>query len=200
MHLIIPPVLIVLDDYDVLYKEQGVKMVHQMIKKLDSKNTASLGLDNLFFEVSVLHKKKKKTVNPTFFFLFKSLFKCLTYISQERDVPLLKATYPCILDLIGSLKTDKRSKANLYERVLKEGVINGFIYAGQKFEFLPILLEPLPVLHQELGIISVQYLKAILPVVCEALAMTSSKNPVVKNINTLAANALITIIKKCWPR
>lgn len=51
LHLLIPPILIVLDDYDVLYKEQGIVMVHTMIQKLDPMYISKYGLDNVFFEV-----------------------------------------------------------------------------------------------------------------------------------------------------
>ncbi|KAI9482916.1 MAG: hypothetical protein EXX96DRAFT_124501 [Benjaminiella poitrasii] len=50
-HLILPPVLIVLDDYDIDYKIKGVKMVHVMINKLDPSFFSRNGLDNVFFEV-----------------------------------------------------------------------------------------------------------------------------------------------------
>jgi hypothetical protein len=58
VHLLIPPILIVLDDYDVLYKEQGVDMVHTMIKKLDPLYISRYGLDNVFFEVKPNHDAK----------------------------------------------------------------------------------------------------------------------------------------------
>jgi hypothetical protein len=104
------------------------------------------------------------------------------------------------LDLISTTKQEK-ARCDLYERVLKDGIITSFIYAGQKILFLPILLKPLLVLYEELGAIGIQYLKAIVPTVCDALAMISvNDNPKIREINQLAANVLITVIKKCWPR
>jgi len=52
LHLFIPPILIILDDYDVGYKEQGVDMLHSMIQKLDPQCISKFGLDNVFLEVS----------------------------------------------------------------------------------------------------------------------------------------------------
>lgn len=54
LHLLIPPVLIVLDDYDVAYKEQGVHMLHTMILKLDPHCISKYGLDNVFLEVRIM--------------------------------------------------------------------------------------------------------------------------------------------------
>ncbi|KAI8641358.1 hypothetical protein BD408DRAFT_346280 [Parasitella parasitica] len=128
----------------------------------------------------------------------KSLFKCLTYLSQDRDIPLLRATYPCILELIAT-KKQGQARSNLFERVLKEGILAGFRYAGQKIKFLPILLRHIPTLYDELGSIGVQYLKALVPALCSAMAMPSNHNPIIKEINQLAATSLVALIKKCWP-
>ncbi|CAO3609595.1 unnamed protein product [Mucor fragilis] len=178
LHLLIPPVLIVLDDYDVAYKEQGVHMLHTMILKLDPHCISKYGLDNVFLE---------------------SLFKCLSYLSEARDMPLLKAAYPCILDLIATKRQDQ-ARCLLYERVFKEGILTGFSYAGQKITFLPILLKHIPQLYSAMGSIGVQYLKALIPELCTALSMTSSSNPTMRDINQLAALALTAVIKVCWPR
>jgi hypothetical protein len=123
----------------------------------------------------------------------------LLHLSQDRDVPLLEASYPCIMDLISSTKND-HARSNLYERVLKDGIITGYTHAGQKIKFLPILLLPISTLYNELGSIGVQYLKAIIPILCDGLAMISSDNTKIKEINRLAAESLVTVIKKCWPR
>ncbi|KAL9559956.1 hypothetical protein MBANPS3_000176 [Mucor bainieri] len=174
LHLLIPPILIVLDDYDVAYKEQGVHMVHAMIQTLDSQCISKFGLDNVFLE-------------------------CLSYLSEERDIPLLRAAYPCILDLIAT-KRQEQVRSNLYERVFKDGIITGFSYAGQKIKFLPILLTHMPTLYHAMGPIGVQYLKAVIPALCAALSMTSSNNPKIRDINQLAALSLIAVVKTCWPR
>lgn len=127
------------------------------------------------------------------------MFKCLFRLSQDRDEELLKVAYPCILDLIASIKNDK-TRYGLYERVLTDGIITGYQHAGQKIKFLPILLQPITILYNALGAIGVQYLKAIIPILCDSMAMISSNNKVIKEINQSAAESLITTMKKCWPR
>lgn len=89
---------------------------------------------------------------------------------------------------------------DLFERVLTDGIITGYTHAGQKIKFLPILLQPISTLYDELGSIGVQYFKAIIPILCDSMAMISSSNEAIKKINQLAADSLSTVIKKCWPR
>jgi hypothetical protein len=83
---------------------------------------------------------------------------------------------------------------------LKDGVITGYTHAGQKIKFLPVLLQPITTLYIELGSIGVQYLKAVVPILCDAMSMISSNNKSIKQINQLAADSLVTVMKKCWPR
>lgn len=127
------------------------------------------------------------------------MFSCLLRLSQDREEPLVKVAYPCILDLIASVK-DQRKRSDLYERILKDGIVTGYLYAGQKILFLPILLRPIVTLYNQLGSIGVQYLKAIIPMLCDSMAMISSDNKVIQGINLTAAESLIVVIKKCWPR
>lgn len=129
----------------------------------------------------------------------KSLFSCLSYLTQERDVPLLAATYPCLLDLIACTKKQGPSQCALYERVLIDGIATGLLHAGEKIQFLPILLEPIPALFDGLGVVGVQYLKMIIPPLCESVSRPAS-NPKMKKISVLAANGLRTVMKVCWPR
>ncbi|KAI9482915.1 MAG: hypothetical protein EXX96DRAFT_477003 [Benjaminiella poitrasii] len=40
----------------------------------------------------------------------------------------------------------------------------------------------------------------MVPVICDAMSLSPTYNPSVKEINVLAAKTLTTIIKICWPR
>lgn len=103
------------------------------------------------------------------------------------------------MDLIATTKND-RVRSDLYERVLRDGIMTGHTHAGQKIKFLPVLLQPISTLYNELGVIGAQYLKAIIPILCDAMAMISSTNQKIREINQLAAESLATVLKKCWPR
>ncbi|KAI8886217.1 hypothetical protein K501DRAFT_331343 [Backusella circina FSU 941] len=178
--LLLPPILIVLDDYDTTYKALAVTMVHTMISKLDASFIKGSGISQLFIE---------------------SLFKCLNYVSEERDAALLQVAYKCIIDLIGlTNQPGSKGRSDLYERVLLDGVLLGFTYAGQKIAFMLILLPQIPILYNELGSVGVSYLKSIIPILCVSLAMTPGNNPKMEEMNRLAGEALGVVIKKCWPR
>lgn len=103
------------------------------------------------------------------------------------------------MDLISSIKGEQK-RLNLFEQVLTDGIITGYMHAGQKIKFLPILLQPISKLHDELGSISVQYLKAIVPMLCDSMAMPSNSNKNITEINELAIDSLSTVMKRCWPR
>ncbi|KAI8083430.1 hypothetical protein BDF21DRAFT_337688 [Thamnidium elegans] len=51
-----------------------------------------------------------------------------------------------------------------------------------------------------MGSIGVQYLKAIIPMLCDSMSMIPSNNKAIQGINLAAAESLIVVIKKCWPR
>jgi hypothetical protein len=81
-------------------------------------------------------------------------------VSEERDVALLQVAYKCIIDLIGSTnQPGSKGRSDLYERVLLDGVLVGFTYAGQKIAFMLILLPQIPILYHELASVGVSYLK-----------------------------------------
>ncbi len=50
-HLVIPPVMTLLDDYEVKYKLQGVKVVSEMLKNVPAEILRRTGIDGLLFTV-----------------------------------------------------------------------------------------------------------------------------------------------------
>ncbi len=50
-HLVIPPVMTLLDDYEVQYKLQGVKVVSEMLKNVPAEILRRTGIDGLLFNV-----------------------------------------------------------------------------------------------------------------------------------------------------
>lgn len=73
---------------------------------------------------------------------------------------LLNAAYPCLLDLIDKTKpAGSKERAQLYERVMVNGVILGFQSAVSKKRHLEALLRPVSRLYTELGPLGIYYLK-----------------------------------------
>ncbi|KAJ8663483.1 hypothetical protein O0I10_000725 [Lichtheimia ornata] len=166
----IPATLLILDDYDVSYKVRGANIIRQLVAKLDSKLLIRSSIDN-------------------------ALFHCLTYLSQENDVQLLNAAYPCLLDLIDKTKASgSKERVQLYERVMVNGVILGFQSAATKTRHLEALLRPVSRLYMELGPLGVYYLKPTIGAIAEALGMS------IYELNKIALESLQTVMHTCWPR
>ncbi|KAI9319067.1 hypothetical protein BX666DRAFT_1922879 [Dichotomocladium elegans] len=171
---LVPATLLIMDDYDMPFKIRGVKLVHEFIKKVDANVLVRSSIDNVYME---------------------TLFRCLNYLSQEQDIPLLDATYPCLLDLIDKTRMQgSKEHAELYERVMVHGVILGFETSGAKVGHLQALLQPVKRLYNGLGPLGIRYLKATLPSICDALGLYSQKT------NMAALDALQGAIQVCWPR
>lgn len=84
----------------------------------------------------------------------------MKYLSDDRDLPLLQSTYPCLIDLIAKTKsTGSKERCMLFDKMMTDGIILGLTYAGQKSPFLKIFLQTLDKLITELGALTIQYLK-----------------------------------------
>ncbi|KAI8977994.1 hypothetical protein BDB01DRAFT_294724 [Pilobolus umbonatus] len=174
--LLIPPLLILVDDYDIEYKVMGIQLIHTLMTKVEIDVLSQHGIDKVFSE---------------------SMFSCLLYLSEERDIPLIKVAYPCLLHLISCIK-NKETRLSLYERVLSDGLLVAFAHAGDKIAFLPHLLVHIPRLYHELQWIGVKYLKTLIPYLCHLLS--SSPSIRTRHLNPFIIDALVTIIQWCWPR
>ncbi|CAO3587316.1 unnamed protein product [Absidia cylindrospora] len=171
---IIPLVLRVLDDYDVDYKTRGILLVHEMISVLDLTVITKFGLENVFID---------------------ALFKCLTYLSEDRDLPLLKSAYACLMDLINKTKPlESKERCILYEKMMMDGVVPGLTFAGNKPKFLLVLLEAIDGLTTELGVLLIRYLKVSLFGICNGLCSIDT------NINQVALISLEHVIQQTSPR
>ncbi|KAG1450285.1 hypothetical protein G6F56_008396 [Rhizopus delemar] len=93
------------------------------------------------------------------------------------------------------------AKSVLYERVLIDGIATGLLHAGRKIQTLLVLLKPIPILFHGLSSVGVQYLKVVIPPLCESISIQSNNNnPDMKILITIAADGLLAVIQECWPR
>lgn len=49
---LVPPILLILDDYMVVYKRRGVFLIHSLVSRVDADVITNTGLEKVFFEVS----------------------------------------------------------------------------------------------------------------------------------------------------
>ncbi|KAL0080817.1 hypothetical protein J3Q64DRAFT_1757634 [Phycomyces blakesleeanus] len=181
---VIPVILLIADDYDVEYKRRGVLAMHKLITKVPSTFLLMSGVEGVFIEV---------------------LFKCLKYLSDDRDLGLLEVTYPCLIDLIvKTKKPESKERIILLEKVLTHGVLLGNRHAGHKPAFLLVLLQPVSTLYKKIGLVGTRYLKEVLSIICHGLSVLPHANGVntdrLIRLNKLAAETLGCILTECWPR
>ncbi|KAM3586633.1 hypothetical protein VKS41_001698 [Umbelopsis sp. WA50703] len=136
--MIAPAILITVDDFDADYKVRGVRLIQCLITKVQSNLLITSGLGKVFLE---------------------ALFQCLTYIHADAARPdLVQASYKCCHDLINLLNgVDSKGRINMYERLLTDGVL--LSGAAENWEIRRICLDQIPYICNELGIMTVQYLK-----------------------------------------
>ncbi|KAG2221533.1 hypothetical protein INT45_004527 [Circinella minor] len=137
---LVPPMLLIIDDYDVEYKVRGVHILHRMIKKISVDNDPTLRrVDNVFIA---------------------TLFNCLTYLSNQSHIPLLEASYPCLMDLISKTKASgTKQRAELFEKIMVNGILLGLQYGQSTSNVRQVLFEQLPRIYTEMNVLGVQYLK-----------------------------------------
>ncbi|OAD69376.1 hypothetical protein PHYBLDRAFT_149770 [Phycomyces blakesleeanus NRRL 1555(-)] len=105
------------------------------------------------------------------------LFKCLKYLSDDRDLGLLEVTYPCLIDLIvKTKKPESKERIILLEKVLTHGVLLGNRHAGHKPAFLLVLLQPVSTLYKKIGLVGTRYLKEVLSIICHGLSVLPHAN------------------------
>ncbi|KAJ3295129.1 hypothetical protein HK104_002988 [Borealophlyctis nickersoniae] len=102
-HLLIPPILTLLDDFEERYKHRGVHLLrHVVVENSAPADIRRTGLGDVFFE---------------------TLCRCLTF---HRDPVLIKDTLSCIIDLVPviEVKESQGYYAKL-ETILETGVLKG---------------------------------------------------------------------------
>ena len=191
--LIIPPLLTLVDDWEVQYKQLGVELVQGVLEVTPPSLLAKTGLGEVFED---------------------ALMPCLTFLPtitpEEESIPLLNAVYPTLLTLakVRYPKDPSSSKhtpgstihqrTKFFDSTIRKGIIYGYTYCNNYPHIVSMLLTHLISLLNELGIESVKHLKYILPMLTE----TPSHLLADAQVNTLisATKALQAVILNGWPR
>ncbi|KAJ3052875.1 hypothetical protein HK097_005496 [Rhizophlyctis rosea] len=174
-HLIFPPLLTLLDDWEPEYKQRGVQILrHVVVENSAPADVRRTGLGELFFEC---------------------LSRTLTYQSHP---PLVRLTLETIIPLISVIEI-KETEAwyGKLEQLLEDGILRALVLAvGGKVEVLRIYLKGVGEVMGLLGVVGVKYLKPTLGSACEVLEMHQGD----VETQVVAAEMVHSIIKVCWPR
>ncbi|KAG5645775.1 hypothetical protein DXG03_005312 [Asterophora parasitica] len=139
-HLIIPPVMTLLDDYEAPHKLQGVHIVSEMLQRVPSQLLKRTGVDGL---------------------IRTSLNTCLSHLHNPETPQLINAAVGASLRL--TLLTTTVGSVDQFDQLcalLGEGIISGiWMYASDKPDVLLASLQAMPPLLRALKIGNARFLK-----------------------------------------
>ncbi|ORX52399.1 hypothetical protein DM01DRAFT_1336768, partial [Hesseltinella vesiculosa] len=171
---LIPPLLRIMDDPTVEYKLCGVTLLRKLIARLPATIIVQYGLDSVWMD---------------------SLFRCLSYMTDNRDFDLLNETYGCLMELI--LKTNpaaSQKRDELLHKVLMDGIVVGLRFAGHKSNYVGLFLDVLVTLVVELDASIVPYINVCLD------AIHQGTHGVDVQLNFKALILLQHVMQVAWPR
>ncbi|KAJ6567265.1 hypothetical protein DFH09DRAFT_1156514 [Mycena vulgaris] len=179
-HLVIPPIMALLDDYEARYKLKGVKVASVMLERVPSSVLRRTGVDSL---------------------LIASLSRSLTQLQSPETPLLLPAAISTSLSLI-QLMTAVGSKERFEQLcgLLGDGIIGSiWPYASDRLEALLASIEALPAVVEILGVGCARYLKVLVAQLVHPLApLEYEKTSVALQISSL--RALSAVIDACPER
>ncbi|KAL1741835.1 hypothetical protein HDZ31DRAFT_44564 [Schizophyllum fasciatum] len=179
-HLIIPPVMTLLDDYQDAYKLRGILAVRDMLPRVPASLLQRTGVAAL---------------------LQTSLNKCLGVTEGPHAPAILRAASGVILAL-AALTTADGSRARFEQlcALLGEGIVGTtWTYAAREKDVMLASLEALPAIIDALGVGAARYLRAC----CYSVLVSQLAHVLVEDVpvkHQLAAlGALESVLRHCGP-
>ena len=190
-HLLLPPLLSILDDTEVKYKTVGCQLASLLLQRTPPSLLTRTGLSEVFEE---------------------ALMPCLGYLPsltpEIESAALLSAAYPALISLSRAMQDPKRAnpqdraslsmQIKLLDTMVRKGVLAGFSHCGENVKITTVLLQNLSLITQELGVETVKHLKHILPMLSDVLGNALGFT----HPSTLlaASKSLQCVITSAWPR
>ncbi|KAF9530343.1 hypothetical protein CPB83DRAFT_850741 [Crepidotus variabilis] len=179
-HLLIPPVMAFVDDYEVKAKLQGVILVQEMLLHMPKSLLRRTGIDVL---------------------LRQSLRTALSQLEGPDSPALVELAIKALVDLI--LLTTSPGSTDRFGQLsslLGEGVISGiWLYCEDKPSIVNATFNALPYLILTLGIGTVRFLQAIVPQLAFALIPNPFSNQNL-DIQLSALKVIESLLDTCAPR
>src|ERR1700730_3578080 len=162
-HLIIPPVMTLLDDYEAKYKLQGVKIVSEMLGRVPPELLRRTGIDRLLLTVGIcvlIFFDPLLTCETLGW--SKSLTTCLHHLHNPETPDLLRAAIKALVSLIE--RTSTLGSAHRFDAlcdVLGQGIIGSvWLYASEDADTVLATVDVLPDVLRAMGLGCARYLKA----------------------------------------
>jgi len=179
-YLVIPPVMTMLDDYEIKYKLEAVTIVRALLESAPPELLRRTGVADLLFD---------------------SLKRSLTLLHSPETPAMIRSAMPTAVDLI--LRTAEDGSELRFARLcelLGDCIIGSvWMYGYQDAEAIEASAEVIPVLVNALGIGAARYLKALIPQLVHPLEPNPDK-PLRRALQLASMRALLCVIQQCAER
>lgn len=148
--LIIPPLLTLIDDDTTEYKSKGCELLTLLLNAAHPDFLQQTGLGEVFED---------------------AVMPCLSYLPtltlEIESLQLLGAAYPALVTLAHVRYPkdgeDRKQRTRFLGRVLHQGVLKGYVHAGDHAKIAELLVLQISVLVDEMGVSCVKHFKARMP-------------------------------------
>lgn len=149
--LIIPPLLTLIDDEATEFKSKGCELLILLLKATHPDFLQRTGLGEVFQDAVMPSLSYLPTLTP-----------------ETESLQLLRAAYPALLALAHVRYPrdgeDRKQRIRLLGRILRQGVLKGYVQSGEHVNIAEFLVLQIAVLVDEIGVSCVKYFKARTPV------------------------------------
>lgn len=191
-HLLIPPILTILDNPYPPSKTRGCNILTTLLARLDElpllRGGQSLltrtGLGPVIWDA----------VTP-------SLLSLPPLTPAAHSVPLLAAAYPALIALSASMtagKPTQKDRAKLLDKLVRDGIVRGMQFGGESVTVATALMEALGLVVGAMGVWAVRHLKVVVPMVADVLGSPFGTTYV--PLLEAAVGALKVVLRVCWVR
>ncbi|KZV73557.1 hypothetical protein PENSPDRAFT_674505 [Peniophora sp. CONT] len=178
--LIVPPVMTLLDDFEIGWKIDGVTVARALVQNAPPELLKRTGVSDLIFE---------------------SFKRAMTLLHEPQTPLLLRSAASTAVSLV--LRTTQEDSEERYVRLcglLGDGIIgSAWTYASREPETIQASVEVLPEIVNALGVGAVRYLKALIPQLCHPL-LPDPDSKSVPQLQLVSLRALSCVISNCAPR
>ncbi|KAG4305482.1 hypothetical protein PORY_001038 [Pneumocystis oryctolagi] len=179
---VIPPLVILLEDADPIFKLRGARCLHHLLAKCNSTLIKNTGTGDLFWKLFV---------------------QCLSYhppsIHVTISIPLIRTSLNNLLILALLMQPESKSeRGKLYDEIIYAGIFNGMLYSGEQLDMVILLMEYTRKLANVMEIYISKHIKMLIPLISSVLENSFQSKHLQHLIE--AAKALTTIMRICWPR
>jgi Tti2 family len=215
-HLLVPPILNMIDDADIEYKTDGCHLLKLLCQAVSSSQSEIL---------------KRTGLTDVFVGALKTNFMLLPTLTPEDDsLALLKELYPAFRALIAArflhlpprkgyngasqsdtpssttqktstntaISADRDTRQTFLDLLMRHGILASYTHASENIKISIFLLTQASDIVSDMGIYSAKYLQQLLPLLHNVL--TNPFGTASPDLLLSALGLMKTLVEVCWPR